>query len=96
MQINLLLEMQAPKNWAKSLKSTFQVTHLCSEIFCKNEPFKPFHDRGRYHIETSPLICSANQWTGFYMITASVMKGLNVISKRFAKTEIWLLYVCKT
>ena len=31
-----------------------------------------------YHIETSPLICSANQWTGFYMISASVMKGLNV------------------
>ena len=31
----------------------------------------------RYHIETSPLICGANQWTGFYMITASVMKGLN-------------------
>ena len=30
----------------------------------------------RYHIETSPLICSANQWTGFYMISASVMKGL--------------------
>ena len=28
-------------------------------------------------METSPLICSANQWTGFYMITASVMKGLN-------------------
>ena len=32
---------------------------------------------GCYHIETSPLICSANQWTGFYVITASVMKGLN-------------------
>ena len=28
-------------------------------------------------METSPLICSANQWTGFYMITASVMKELN-------------------
>ena len=28
----------------------------------------------RYHIETSPLICSANQWTGFYMMAASVMK----------------------
>ena len=27
-------------------------------------------------METSPLICSANQWTGFYMISASVMKGL--------------------
>ena len=25
------------------------------------------------------IICGANQWTGFYMITASVMKGLNVI-----------------
>ena len=36
----------------------------------------PFHDGGRYHIETSPLICRANQWTGFYMITSSVMKEL--------------------
>ena len=34
------------------------------------------HDGGRYHIETSPVICSANQWTGFYMITGSVMKDL--------------------
>ena len=25
-----------------------------------------------------PSICSANQWTGFYMITVSVMKGLNL------------------
>ena len=36
----------------------------------------PFHHGGRYYIETSPLICGANQWTGFYMVTASVMKGL--------------------
>ena len=36
-----------------------------------------FHDGGRYRIETSPLICIENQWTGFYMITASVMKELN-------------------
>ena len=27
-------------------------------------------------METSPLIWGANQWTGFYPITASVMKGL--------------------
>ena len=27
-------------------------------------------------METSPVICSANQWTGFYMITASLMKEL--------------------
>ena len=36
-----------------------------------------FHDGGRHHIETSPLICRANQWTGFNMITVSVMKELN-------------------
>ena len=28
-------------------------------------------------METSPLISSANQWTGFYMIKASVMKKLS-------------------
>ena len=39
--------------------------------------FKLFPDGGHYHIKTSPLICSANQWTGFYMITTSVMKELN-------------------
>ena len=29
-----------------------------------------------YHVETNPLICSANQWIGFYMIWTSVMKEL--------------------
>ena len=29
---------------------------------------------GPYHMETSQLICKANQWTGFYMIRTSVMK----------------------
>ena len=33
-------------------------------------------------METSPLICSANHWTGFYMIAASVMKGLTAFNKR--------------
>ena len=33
---------------------------------------------GLYHIETSPLICSANQWTGFYITDTSVMKDLKV------------------
>ena len=30
-----------------------------------------------YHVETSPLIYSANQWTGVYKIGTSVMKELN-------------------
>ena len=44
-----------------------------------DSPTQPFHDRGRYHIETSPLICGANQWTDFYMITVSFMKELKVL-----------------
>ena len=35
------------------------------------------HDGFLCHIESSPLICRANQWTGFYMIGTSVMKELN-------------------
>ena len=46
-----------------------------------------FQNRGRYHIETSPLICSANQWTGFYMITASVLKGLFLLKRVFPLNE---------
>ena len=34
------------------------------------------HDEGPYSIKTSPLICRANQWFGFYMIETSVMKEL--------------------
>ena len=34
--------------------------------------------RSHYHTETSPLICRANQWTGLYMITNSVIKKLNM------------------
>ena len=34
-----------------------------------------FHDGGPYHIETSPLICSANQWTGFYDIRHERVKS---------------------
>ena len=40
--------------------------------------YKLFHDGGFYHIETSPLTCKANQWTGFYMIGTSVMKELKL------------------
>ena len=35
-----------------------------------------FHNGGPYHIETSPLICCANKWTGLYMIGTTVMKEL--------------------
>ena len=35
-----------------------------------------FYDESPYHIETNLLICSVNQWTGFYMIGTSVTKEL--------------------
>ena len=35
-----------------------------------------FQDGGLNHVETSPLICRANQWTGFYITRTSFMKQL--------------------
>ena len=34
------------------------------------------HDGDPYHIKTSPLICSANQWIGFPKIATFVMNEL--------------------
>ena len=34
----------------------------------KHEGLIFFYDRGPYHIETKPLICLENQWTGFFMV----------------------------
>ena len=39
-----------------------------------------FYDGDPYHTETSPMNCSANQWTGFYLIGTSVMKELTYLS----------------
>ena len=38
-----------------------------------------FHDGGSYNIESSSLIYSANQWTGFYVIETSFIKELNTL-----------------
>ena len=35
---------------------------------------EPFNDQCSHHIETSHLICSANQLTGFYMMRTLVVK----------------------
>ena len=34
------------------------------------------HDEDLYHKEASPLICSANEWTGLYMRGTCAMKEL--------------------
>ena len=35
-----------------------------------------FHDGDLYHMDTSPLTCFANHWSGFFMIGSSAMKEL--------------------
>ena len=47
-----------------------------NQYFAHHDEIQLFHDGGPYYIKTSPLICSENQWTGFYMIETSVMKEL--------------------
>ena len=37
-----------------------------------------FNNQCSHHIETSQLICRANQQTGFYMIGTLVIKGLTL------------------
>ena len=39
--------------------------------------FKPFNDQCPSHIETSQLICRANQLTGFYVGGKLIVKGLS-------------------
>ena len=58
----------------KDFYSVYLTHQLCIQQIV--EGCKSSHDGGCHYIETSPLICFANQWTGFYMITASVMKEL--------------------
>ena len=40
--------------------------------------FQLFHDGGPNHLETNPLICRGNQWTGFYVTgTSDLLKELS-------------------
>ena len=54
--------------------------------------FNTYHDRGPYQIETSQLISTANQWTGFYMIGSSVMKELAHFISMFSFISIIFQY----
>ena len=45
-------------------------------------------------METSPMICSANQWADFYMIGTSVIKELSNFlwqQKKTSKTSLQIL-----
>ena len=55
-------------------QNCLSMPYLTRKDFRHQQWHQLFHGGGRYHIETE--LCWANQWTGFYMITASVMKEL--------------------
>ena len=50
------------------IRELLEYWNLSLKFLKLNEGFQLFHDGGPYHIDTNPLVCSANQWTGFYMI----------------------------
>ena len=51
-----------------------------------------FYDEGPYHIETNPLIFSANQWACFYMLRTYVRKGSNKVN--YQQMKVWyVLYI---
>ena len=53
--------------------------------------FELFHDGGPLYMETSPLTCSANQWAGFYVTGASVMKELDQrYGKKYFQKDVCL------
>ena len=62
---------------------------IITEVFKKS---KLFHTGGLYHIEASPFICRANQWTRFRMIRTSVKKELRYVdvTENFCSRETGL------
>ena len=60
----------------KKLPSIGVLENRSSEYMKISYRVNSLHDGGPYHVETSPMICRANQWTGFYVIGTSVVKGL--------------------
>ena len=66
----------------KSDEAEKNIMSVRNQCYMNKEDYL-FHEGGPYHIETSPLICRANQWTGFYIIGTSVLKQLIASLKSF-------------
>ena len=63
---------QAP---TMQLESTLRLISS-TNVIAANSVDLFFYAGDPYHVETSPLVFSSNQWTGFLMIRTSVMKVL--------------------
>ena len=74
--IYLFLEFfRSCKNLVADIHQTFGF--IVGQIFF----FNPFNDQCSHHIETSQLICRANQVTGFYMMRTLVVKWFKKIPR---------------
>ena len=73
---NVQLGLNTPLN--------FFVKAACNVL--RSATFLTLSWRSSHHIETSPLICSAYQWTGFYMIGTSAMKE---VKARFLSAKVF-------
>ena len=69
LEIEIILLKHESEVWLKNAQGT--------ELFESLDVAWHVHDGGPYPIETSPLICRANQWTGFYVVVTSARKELN-------------------
>ena len=77
--------------WNQFLKyEEGQINHPRKNYFGNAQLYQGhlFHHGGPYHIETSPLICSTNHWSGYYIIGTSVMKELSKCWLRIK--ECWI------
>ena len=76
----------------KRFKS-FDIWMHRSQLFCHNQGIYLNEYGSSCQIETSPLICSANQWTGFCIIGTSVIKDSRRSSSTY--TESLFLHVVR-
>ena len=88
------------KNEMISQNSASSRSNHCVKSVQIRSYFWPVFSCIHYHIETSQLICSANPWTGFYMIMNTGKYGLEiipyldtfhaVIALRFSSEQVFL------
>ena len=71
-------QFSIPKD--KAFQSYLELNFLFHILWTWFERFNSFMTEVPYYIETSPLISSANQWTGFSMVGASVLKELKLLN----------------
>ena len=87
----------------KMILSNWKTGHGYVDFIKVNKPFyfcfklqissiiqlaSPFDDQCSYHIETSQLVCRANQLSGLYMVGTLVVKGLRNSPRRCSVQKV--------